>query len=480
MRDRPAGWVASVVALSALLAAGSARADEGNYQPYPLGERALGMGGAFTAMVGDPVLAYYNPAGLAYGRTSVLSASLSVYGIFRRDVEDGGFFGVFEPEPDAEGNLHPRLVDLNYREFPPTTIPTTVILVRRVGPRFRDRSPRQTFAWSVLIPRASDLSYSFRDQADFDDDPTTPPDEHRFSLRESDKLILMGPSYAFRITPTLSVGLSVFGAIRSLSHSSLHTFFNTDRDSEISGVSVYELDLDSTIYSGLVRAGVHWEPARGWRLGLMLSSPSFQVYSEGSYAHRRLDSFTDEYEFVEHDSTEPNDALPFELRVGVAREVPGSFAMALDVSVYGPSSYQRVDPGIGYRGDYFVSSVEREAMANVAVGAEMVLARHWPVRLGFFTDLSAVPYLEPSDQVTLPHIDRVGGTLSVGYRHRNFDINVGVLATIGAGYAHTQGRVGDPDLPTFVPTTARDQRFYFFITGAQRAVGRLLGRYIDL
>ena len=53
------------VVLAVLCLAGMAQARDLNWQNYQIGERAVGMGGAFVSMVGDPASTYYNPAGLA-------------------------------------------------------------------------------------------------------------------------------------------------------------------------------------------------------------------------------------------------------------------------------------------------------------------------------------------------------------------------------------------------------------------------------
>ena len=51
-------------ALVWLGASALALADDGHYQNFLVGERAAGMGGAFTAIANDPSGTYYNPAGL--------------------------------------------------------------------------------------------------------------------------------------------------------------------------------------------------------------------------------------------------------------------------------------------------------------------------------------------------------------------------------------------------------------------------------
>ena len=70
-----------VIPAAALLAiaAGPARA-ENNYDPYPIGPRATGMGGAYTAIADDAAGVYYNPAAPAMASQETISLSTSLYG----------------------------------------------------------------------------------------------------------------------------------------------------------------------------------------------------------------------------------------------------------------------------------------------------------------------------------------------------------------------------------------------------------------
>src|SRR5205085_928366 len=76
-------WKAIVLAL--LLCALPARADDSRYQDYPVGSRALALGGAFVALSDDPSGLYYNPAGICDSRRLNVSVSASLYGIERQN-----------------------------------------------------------------------------------------------------------------------------------------------------------------------------------------------------------------------------------------------------------------------------------------------------------------------------------------------------------------------------------------------------------
>jgi hypothetical protein len=58
----------------------AARADDAHHRSNLLGDRALGMGGAWTGLADDPSAAYYNPAGLGTAARRSLSASMQLDG----------------------------------------------------------------------------------------------------------------------------------------------------------------------------------------------------------------------------------------------------------------------------------------------------------------------------------------------------------------------------------------------------------------
>ena len=69
------------LALLALTLAGPARADDTHYHDYPIGGRAVGLGGAFVALASDPSGLYYNPAGIVDSRHHSVQISTNLYGL---------------------------------------------------------------------------------------------------------------------------------------------------------------------------------------------------------------------------------------------------------------------------------------------------------------------------------------------------------------------------------------------------------------
>ena len=68
------------------------------YRSIPIGERAMGLGGAYTGIANDPSSTYYNPAGIVTGGRFQLMGSLSSIVFTRRKVENA--FDVANIEAD--------------------------------------------------------------------------------------------------------------------------------------------------------------------------------------------------------------------------------------------------------------------------------------------------------------------------------------------------------------------------------------------
>ena len=81
--------LSSTLLLAALawgLAASHSDAQGLHYRTIPIGERAIGLGGAYTGIADDPSATYYNPAGLMEGGKFSILGSLSSIVFTRKGV----------------------------------------------------------------------------------------------------------------------------------------------------------------------------------------------------------------------------------------------------------------------------------------------------------------------------------------------------------------------------------------------------------
>lgn len=61
-----------------------------NYNSFLIGERAAGMGGAYTAISNDPSGIYYNPAGVAFSKGGEMNLSTTGYYLEQMKIESIG------------------------------------------------------------------------------------------------------------------------------------------------------------------------------------------------------------------------------------------------------------------------------------------------------------------------------------------------------------------------------------------------------
>ena len=86
-----------VVVSAVLTAVAPAHADDHHYQNYLVGERAVGLGGAFSAIANDSSGVFYNPAGLTTVAYSSINLQAAIYGFASNstdlrssDIQGGG------------------------------------------------------------------------------------------------------------------------------------------------------------------------------------------------------------------------------------------------------------------------------------------------------------------------------------------------------------------------------------------------------
>ncbi len=102
MSQRVMAAVLGIFVLCASLA-GIASADEFHYNNLIIGDRAIGMGGAYTGVSDDPSGLYYNPAGVVYTTGRNLSASVNAF--YSLDKKYNGVIGGLGWERNATALL---------------------------------------------------------------------------------------------------------------------------------------------------------------------------------------------------------------------------------------------------------------------------------------------------------------------------------------------------------------------------------------
>lgn len=375
-----------------------------NYQPYPIGERASGMGGAYTALADDEAGAWYNPAGPAFSRGNSLSVSTSLYG------------AVLGSTPNLLGP------GTNFSYGTINLIPSTAGSLWHLGKPAEDGTPSR---WALALNVFAPATFQFEHRSDVGNGATN------LWISIARKRLYAGPTLAVRINDRFSVGASIHG---QLDTNTRHTSV-LQRAEQIPGtinqfVSYAEsIDLTNVGLGGAL--GVRVEPLDGWTLGLAVRSPSIPIFGTGSRYSQHTASVPAMSASGALAETVPVTArfvVPTRLALGTAYRVPNRWAASLDVSLHLPLTY--VAATVDATGETFEERLN--ATVNVALGGELYLNDGYALRAGLFTDLS--PYNTPVPG-TIDDDDRAdtfGMTLSFSMLSDRTSTSFGLVGTVSA------------------------------------------------
>ncbi len=342
------------------------------------GERATGMGGAYTAISDDPAGAFYNPAGLAYAYDNSISLSASNYSITKKNYED-----VIGPGQGYARNSQ------NY-------IPNFFGIVREVD--------KARIAFTIVNPVNNTFNRNDLVQA-----PLYYPEIStlRNYNRESNNVIHVGLSYAKPINSKFSWGASLYYT----SDTSSITFTQLTQNRNKSYFSNTFNDNRKT--TGLLPIlGIMYTPSEFWSFGVSLrrnlvtgGNRLINTFDQGSSAIN-----SDGITFVEgthenltgirgsslYKGPTPTGRVPetFELRSGVAYFPSKKLLTAFDVihtTGYSKSqdnsevTFSPTRTLIGLT-DSDNLELRRYATTNFAAGLEYYLTDFLSMRFGYFTN----------------------------------------------------------------------------------------------
>ncbi len=373
--------------------------------------------GRSTAICNSVDACFYNPAGLALTPGSTISLSASMYGFYNFTVKDGWF-------PDE---------DVDIDSF--VSIPTTFGSIYKLN---QDTA----FAFSAFIP----------DRSSSNDLETFENTSHFFKYNKDDQTLWIGPSISTRITPELSVGVSVFGIYRTFS------YFRDYLYGAAGGVS---WDIKYHDLSLLSVLGVRYDINEKWSVGVMVQTPAVHLTGDGEFLYKVITPDGVVGEYIPHGDTK--NSLPTAIRAGVGCQVPQEYAFGLDLSYHFPTGFDRFtgEDTSGTR-DYY--HLQREEVFNANLGGEYYVKEHWPVRLGFFTDLSSAPKAELAENPEIespPHIDKYGVTASIGRETEHTTLNFGINYVWGQGDFY-----GLDEKVAWTTVSAKETYLYIFLASS--------------
>lgn len=402
-------------------------ADEDHYINIFIGDRAAGLGGAYTAIADGPEGAYYNPAGLAFSGAKYFSLSANAVQYKQLTYRD----------------IWPSALEpIDYNRFSISFIPNFF--------GFLQKAKNMTFAVTISVPDSEFFDQRDRFNLPFD---STGDTRANINLNLIDMVYEVGPSFAFLPHKRVAVGFGVFLKYRDKKLIYNQTYhiegYNTFSTSNIyyserilglklqAGVQVMPVDFLSIGYNVIVPLDF---------LGIYnLQKTTFVYYDEeyrGGFNLERYPidhlpgyNFTNNFEIQDNKLTVKNmftDPLfkPIFIKqaLGVAFFISKSFLVSVDGYLYIPITKYLVENG--EYSSYVITW-------NIAAGIEWFITQNFPLRLGFFTNNTNRPIIDEDD----PKINQddwvnlYGGSFTIGYSTSDFTINFGGTFSYGRGKA---------------------------------------------
>lgn len=395
-----------------------------NYQEVLVGEKAAGMGGAFTALADDATATFYNPAGIIQIPFNSVSASANAITVKTRT---GKFF-----LQDNE--------KLTSFDFIPTFWGVTAsTALGKMG-------------FSIIVPESDNFELHEHYSNVFVAGSAW--DTARQDIIFESDTYLIGPSYTFYITPRLSGGVSAFFLYNTFTEN-LYEFWNTTDAFQEGNIGS---NGSGTGLTGKV--GLLYKMTDKFRLSMVLRPPS-EIEIEAkvrqvAYIKKVGDPVVERGNL--EDVVSYSRRLPYSSTVGLAWLPSDRFTLAFDLSYYGPADYTQKTKDLGES-----KPVDRilKNVINGNLGMEYMLTPAIPVRTGIFTDFSSAPEVKDTGKPQPAHLDKYGVTLSSGNMTANSTTIVGIKYSFGQGY----GTAKDYDTGIFRKEAYTQTDIVLFISG---------------
>lgn len=402
----------------------AATAGEANYQPYIVGERAAGMGGAVVATADGMDASFYNPAGLGREKHNSISVNGTLYGIQRFETEDAAFPGE----------------DLDISSF--VTIPTGLSAVKKL-------KEGTAVSFSVFVPSQT----SAREIKVFTER------QHFYNFSQDEQTLMLGPSIGHALDDRLSIGASVFG---------LYTTANDFENLYWGDYSyTYTQNYKYSVLGVIGTLGVQYRFADEWSAGLTVTTPSGTLTGSGRVQLSEVqgDEQVSRAEAIYYDDLEADNGLPAQVRFGIGWRRPDVGSAGLDITHHLARNFAAME---GEQDDKpVIIRKERKAVTDVQVGGEFILRKRFPLRAGFFTSFSSAPDLDVEKTSMPSQIDLYGLTTSIGAVGENVVLNFGLSYVWGEGDAFGSRIDDESNLLTGIATT-RESCLYAFASTTYR------------
>src|SRR5215831_11362921 len=231
-----------------------------NYQMFPVGSRAAGMGGAYTALACDEGALHYNPAALACAADSHLELAANAYMIQAASV------------PNAVGRGQ-DVSAVTYHSIP--SIVGGVRILREGDPV--TRVGRLAFGLTVSVPQSLALKI----------DPPKKGQINYVALSVRDDITAGDVGLALQVNRRFAIGLSIGGVLRTFKQHGQALITKTTPTACAPNLTCTDYlqtisDQELLAVGARAKLGARFEATPALSFGLALFSPSLDLFGNAS------------------------------------------------------------------------------------------------------------------------------------------------------------------------------------------------------
>lgn len=381
-----------------LVVALPAFADPYHYGNSLIGDRASGMGTAYTAISDDATGLYYNPAGIVYATGKNISASVNAYSTITK-VYQGAIAGQ------------------DWVRKSSALLPNYFGVVQPLGD-FK-------VGFSYAVP---DTSQEDQDQVFTNISAAT--GRYIIDFNNDDTTYNFGPSIAYELRSNLSVGATLYF------HRRRNQFILNQLVNRNDGTNEWTNQYFETTENGLRPiVGVMWSPVAKLSLGLAVSKTF--VFSGKTSGQLMCSSSTTQG--CPLGTATPVPFYPtladtqFPLTTNDKRKYPTEISLG---AAYFPSERLLVSGDVRYFDALKDATFgDKEAVVNMALGTEYYVNGGLAVRAGLFTDKANTKDVDSNKTNQQDHVDIYGLSTSVSSFTKNTSVTLGGSYMWGDGKA---------------------------------------------
>ncbi len=386
------------IGIISALGSHSASADQYHYINMLVGDRAAGLAGAYTAVSDDPTGLFYNPAGIVYSPGSSLTGSMNTYQESKTSYKNvlGGQY--------------------DWDRSSSTFLPNFFGMVQPMG--------AGTIGFSYAVPNSI---IEDQDQT-FDNIATTVGTANKFiiNFNNTDNTYNFGPSYAYKLSPDLSIGATLYFHYRQQQRiANTILLYNGDRYWYNEYLEIEERGVKPIL-------GVMWSPTEKISLGASVSQTS--ITSSTATSHQSCIGANGST-YTAADLCQNGNVINHQI---IASDTEGEYPLTMNFGgAWFANDALMVSADMNYYEAYGTGVDARDSVINLAIGSEYYLKPSLALRAGFYTDLANTPELQQGfTAYNQPdHVDLYGISASISHFTRNSSLTFGFTYNSGSGKA---------------------------------------------